>query len=53
MTRKEDFFNLYNKYKDDTNFMVIGIERPDLESHELSVSHRSNFEEKIKYDDSV
>ena len=53
MTRKEDFFNLYNKYKDDTNFMVIGIEMPDLESHELIVNHKSNFEEKMKYYDSV
>ena len=53
MIRKEDFFNLYNKYKDDTNFMVIGIEMPDLESHELIVNHKSNFEEKMKYYDSV
>ena len=53
MTRKEDFFNLYNKYKDDTNFMVIGIEMPDLESHELIVNHKFNFEEKMKYYDSV
>ena len=53
MTRKEDFFNLYNKYKDDTNFMVIGIEMPDLESHELIVNHKSNFEEKMKYYDSA
>ena len=53
MTRKEDFFNLYDKYKDDTNFMVIGIEMPDLESHELIVNHKSNFEEKMKYYDSV
>ena len=53
MTRKEDFFNLYNKYKDDTNFMVIGIEMPDLESHELIVNHKSNFEEKMKYYDST
>ena len=53
MTRKKDFFNLYNKYKDDTNFMVIGIEMPDLESHELIVNHKSNFEEKMKYYDSV
>ena len=53
MTRKEDFFNLYNKYKDETNFMVIGIEMPDLESHELIVNHKSNFEEKMKYYDSA
>lgn len=53
MTRKEDFFNLYNKYKDNTNFMVIGIEMPDLESHELIVNHKSNFEEKMKYYDSA
>ena len=53
MTGKEDFFNLYNKYKDDTNFMVIGIEMPDLESHELIVNHKSNFEEKMKYYDSA
>ena len=53
MTRKEDFFNLYDKYKDDTNFMVIGIEMPDLESHELIVNHKSNFEEKMKYYDSA
>ena len=53
MTRKEDFFNLYNKYKDDTNFMVIGIEMPDLESHEFIVNHKSNFEEKMKYYDSA
>ena len=53
MTRKEDFFNLYNKHKDDTNFMVIGIEMPDLESHELIVNHKSNFEEKMKYYDSA
>ena len=53
MTRKEDFFNLYSKYKDDTNFMVIGIEMPDLESHELIVNHKSNFEEKMKYYDSA
>ena len=53
MTRKEDFFNLYNKYKDDTNFMVIGIEMPDLKSHELIVNHKSNFEEKMKYYDSA
>ena len=53
MARKEDFFNLYNKYKDDTNFMVIGIEMPDLESHELIVNHKSNFEEKMKYYDSA
>ena len=53
MTRKEDFFNLYNKYKDNTNFMVIGIEMPDLKSHELIVNHKSNFEEKMKYYDSV
>ena len=53
MTRKEDFFNLYNKYKDDTNFMVIGIEMSDLESHELIVNHKSNFEEKMKYYDSA
>ena len=53
MTRKEDFFNLYNKYKDDTNFMVIGIEMPDLESNEFIVNHKSNFEEKMKYYDSA
>ena len=53
MTRKEDFFNLYNKYKDETNFMVIRIEMPDLESHELIVNHKSNFEEKMKYYDSA
>ena len=53
MTRKEDFFNLYNKYKDDTNFMVIGIEMPELETHELIVNHKSNFEEKMKYYDSA
>ena len=53
MTRKEDFFNLYNKYKDDTNFMVIRIEMPELESHELIVNHKSNFEEKMKYYDSA
>ena len=53
MTRKEDFFNLYNKYKDNTNFMVIGIEMPDLKSHELIVNHKSNFEEKMKYYDSA
>ena len=53
MTRKEDLFNLYNKYKDNTNFMVIGIEMPDLESHELIVNHKSNFEEKMKYYDSA
>lgn len=51
MTRKEDFFNLYNKYKDETNFMVIGIEMPELESHELIVNHKPNFEEKMKYYD--
>ena len=53
MTRKEDFFNLYNKYKDETNFMVIRIEMPELESHELIVNHKSNFEEKMKYYDSA
>ena len=53
MTRKEDFFNLYNKYKDDTNFMVIRIEMPELKSHELIVNHKSNFEEKMKYYDSA
>ena len=53
MTRKEDFFNLYNKYKDDTNFMVIGIEMPDLESNEFIINHKSNFEEKMKYYDSA
>ena len=53
MTRKEDFFNLYNKYKDDTNFMVIMIEMPDLESNEFIINHKSNFEEKMKYYDSA
>ena len=53
MTRKEDFFELYEKYKDDTNFMVIGVEMPSLESHELIVNHKSNFEEKMKYYDSA
>jgi hypothetical protein len=53
MTRKEDFFKLYDKCKDETNFMVIGIEMPDLESHELIVNHKSNFEEKMKYYDSA
>lgn len=53
MTRKEELFNLYNKYKDNTNFMVIGIEMPDLESHEFIVNHKSNFEEKMKYYDSA
>jgi hypothetical protein len=53
MTRKEDFFKLYDKCKDETNFMVIGIEMPDLESHEFIVNHKSNFEEKMKYYDSA
>lgn len=53
MTRKEDFFKLYDKYKDETNFMVIGIEMPELESHEFIVNHKSNFEEKMKYYDSA
>jgi hypothetical protein len=53
MTRKEDFFKLYDKCKDETNFMVIGIEMPELESHEFIVNHKSNFEEKMKYYDSA
>ena len=53
MTRKEDFFKLYDKCKDETNFMVIGIEMPELESNEFIVNHKSNFEEKMKYYDSA
>lgn len=53
MTRKEEFFKMYEEYKDYTNFMVVGIEMPDLESHELIVNHKSNFEEKMKYYDSA
>lgn len=53
MTRKEDFFKLYDKCKDETNFMVIRIEMPELESHEFIVNHKSNFEEKMKYYDSA
>lgn len=53
MTRKEDFFKLYDKCKDEANFMVIGIEMPELESHEFIVNHKSNFEEKMKYYDSA